>query len=327
MEEQKRPLRNEPGRRYMAGRVRPRGDDVYNPADHHRTSPVKPAVTPDKRIEEGPPKPVDGIAKPPRKRSISKTKPALPRPHRSLVLKRHLIERADQHRKQVRTEHKKHFASMVVALIVISALAVISWVFWDFLPVVKSVSIPFIGHHQPTTPDLTMHKESSNLDQNKPGEGEVQTYQAAADAPRILKIPKLEIEARVKRVGTSLNGEPISPSNIFDVGWFDDSSKPGQPGTVLINGHIAGTSKDGVFHDLGSLLPNDIIQIERGDKTVLTYVVNKVQTYSGDQIDMNTALQSIVADKNGLNLMTSSANYDGGVGQSGQRVIVFAVQK
>lgn len=327
MEEQKRPLRSEPGRRYAAGRVPPRADDMYRPSDHQRPV-VKPAVIPDKHVETGTPKPIDGVAKPAAKRSISKAKPALPRPHRSLVLKRHLVERANQHRKQVRHEHKKHFASMLVALIVISALAVISWVFWDFLPVVKSVSIPFIGHHQqPATPDLTMHREGSNLDQSKPSEGEIQTYQAAADAPRLLRIPKLDIEARVKRVGSSLNGEPISPSNIYDAGWYDDSSKPGQAGAVLINGHIAGSSKQGIFHDLSTLQPNDIIQIERGDKTVLTYIVNKVQAYSGDQVDMNTALQSIVADKNGLNLMTSSANYDGGVGQSGQRVIVFAVQK
>lgn len=327
MEEQKRPLRSEPGRRYAAGRVLLRADDTYRPSDH-RQPVVKPSVIPDKRVETGTPKLIDSVAKPAPKRSISKTKPALPRPHRSLVLKRHLVERANQHRKQVRHEHKKHFASMLVALIVISALAVISWVFWDFLPVVKSVSIPFIGHHQQQAkPDLSMHMENSNLDQNKPSDGEIQTYQAAADAPRLLRIPKLDIEARVKRVGTSLNGEPISPSNIYDTGWYDDSSKPGQAGAVLINGHIAGSTKQGVFHDLGTLQPNDIIQIERGDKTVLTYIVNKVQAYSGDQIDMNTALQSIVADKNGLNLMTSSANYDGGVGQSGQRVIVFAVQK
>jgi sortase (surface protein transpeptidase) len=322
MEEQKRPLRNEPGRRYTAGRVQPRGEGTSHSTDRtHTAAPAKTADTGSHKI-------IDGVAKPANKRRFSHAKPALPRPHRSLVLKRHLVERADQHRKQVRREHKKHFASMLVALIIISTLAVISWVFWDFLPVVKSVSIPFIGQHQqPATPDLTMHSASSSLDQNKPSEGEIQTYQAAVDAPRLLLIPKLEIEARVKRVGTSLTGEPISPSNIFDVGWYDDSSKPGQPGAMLINGHIAGSNKNGVFHDLSTLQPNDIIQIEHGDRTVLTYVVNKVQAYSGDQIDMGTALKSIVTDKHGLNLMTSSANYDGGTGQSGQRVIVFAVEK
>lgn len=319
MEQQKRSLPNEPGRRYAASQVIPRN---HVPADHTE---VKEAVTPVTRPVSSGGKALDGVAK---KRTISKARPALPRPHRSMVLKRHIVERADQHRKQVRREHKRHFASMVVAFIVICALAVLSWAFWDFLPVLRSISIPFVGnHHQAATADMMPARQHSNLDESKPSEGEVQTYQAAADAPRVLRIPKLDIEARVRRVGSSLNGEPISPSNIFDVGWFDDSSKPGLPGAVLINGHISGATKHGVFHDLATLQQNDQIQIERGDKTVLTYTVVKVQTYSGDQIDMNTALQSISADKYGLNLVTSSASYEGGISTSGQRVIVFAVQK
>lgn len=326
MEEPKRSFSNEPGRRYTAGRVQPRGRDGVGPTHRQNTGTSRP--TPDKQNVSHGQRVIDGVAKPNPSRIVSKTKPALPRPHRSLVLKRHIVERADQHKKQVRSEHKRHFASLIVAFIVITALAVISWVFWDFLPVVKSISIPFISHNQKAnTPELVMRNSQSNLDQNKPSEGEVQTYQAAADAPRLLRIPKLDVEARVKRVGSSLTGEPISPSNIFDVGWFDESSKPGQTGAVLINGHIFGSSKNGVFHDLSTLQANDIIELERGDKTVLKYTVIKVQVYSGDQIDMGTALQSIANDKNGLNLMTSAANYDGGIGQSGQRVIVFAVQK
>jgi sortase (surface protein transpeptidase) len=327
MEEPKRRVTNEPGRRYAAGSVESRTTDAFRRPESPYP-PEKSRVISGRQIDDSVPKAVDGIANVSKKRSVSRAKPALPRAHRSLVLKRHIVERANQHRKQVRREHKRHFASMVVSLVIISALAVLSWVFWDFLPVVKSVSIPFISQpKQAASTEPIINRPNSNLDQNRPSEGEVQTYQAAADAPRLLRIPKLDIEARVKRVGSSLNGEPISPSNIFDVGWYDDSSKPGKPGAVLINGHIAGSSKNGVFYDLGTLELNDVIEIERGDGVLLTYIVSKVQAYSGDQIDMNTALQSIDANSNGLNLMTSSSNYDGGVGQSNKRVIVFAIQK
>lgn len=319
MEQPKRSVPSEPGRRYAAGRVVPR---THAPVEHSGTN--QPDATPNHMPLTGG-RMVDGVAK---KRTVSKVKPALPRPHRSLVLKRHIVERADQHRRHVRREHKRHFASMLVALVVIMTLAVLSWAFWDFLPVVRSISIPFIGnHHQAQPAEMVTTRQHSNLDESKPSEGEVQTYQAAADAPRILRIPKLEIEARVKRVGSSLSGEPISPSNIFDVGWYDDSSKPGMPGAVLINGHISGASKHGVFYNLSTLQQNDQIEIERGDKKVIVYTVMKVQTYSGDQVDMTTALQSFSADKNGLNIITSSANYDGGISTSQQRVAVFAVQK
>ena len=327
MDEQKRRVTNEPGRRYAGGRVQPRSASTPQ-TERTAVVPLQDRTVHGIQTDPASRKPVDGIAKTSKRRSISRIKPALPRAHRSLVLKRHIVERADQHRKQVRREHKRHFMSMIVSLIIICARAVLSWVFWDFLPVVKSVSIPFISRQQPPAEtNVVNRRQTSNLDQSKPTEGEIQTYQAAADAPRIIRIPKLEVEARVKRVGSSLNGEPISPSNIFDVGWYDDSSKPGQPGAVLINGHITGSTKNGVFYDLATLEPNDVIEIERGDKTILTYIVNKVQTYNGDQIDMSTALQSIDVSKNGLNIMTSLSNYDGSVGQSNQRVIVYAVQE
>jgi len=326
MDQANRPT-NEPGRRFIPGRVRPRAV-----SDLHRNGPIPKTeskyVKPDKQPQKQVYGKVDVVSKPPAKsRSFSKAKPALPRLHRSLVLKRHIVERADQHKKQVRREHKRHFASLIVGFVVIVALAITSWAFWDFLPVVRSISLPFIGHRQQgTTPTLPI-KQGSRLDESKPTLGEIQVYQAAADAPRLLKIPKLDVEARVKRVGTSLTGEPISPSNIFDAGWYDDSDKPGQAGTMLVVGHVSGATKSGIFHDLGSLQQNDLVLIERGDKSVVTYIVNKVQTYTDDQIDMSTALQSITADKNGLNLLTSTANYDGGSSKTEQRIIVYCIQQ
>jgi sortase (surface protein transpeptidase) len=324
MEQQKGPLPNEPGRRYAAGKVRSRaGADV-------RPQPA-PVIAPSSAIPVPQHKHLDvkpSITQLHKTRTVSGAKPALPRPHKSLVLKRHIVERAVQHKKDVRRTHKRQLFKLFVGLIIVGAFAVASWAFWDFLPVLRSVSLPFMHNSQTQTPELNTHKmSSSSLDESKPRPSEMMNYQAAGDAPRILRIPKLDLEARVKRVGSSLNGEPISPSNIFDVGWFDESGKPGQAGTMLINGHIAGATKNGAFHDLVSLAQNDKIQLERGDKVVITYVVVRVQTYSGDQVDMNTATQSIIPGKNGLNLLTSAANYDGGPSYSDQRVIVFAVQE
>lgn len=318
----------------LEGQERGRRFSADRPSLHRATSLQRPVYrassAPQPSSSPSEAKVVDGfIAKPSEKpkRTVSKAKPALPRMHKSLVLKRHIAERADQHRKQAKRQHKRHFMSFVVGLVIIAALAVISWAFWDFLPVVKSISIPFISNNQAKKSDTTVVKPASTLDENKPSAGEVEVYQAAVDAPRLLRIPKLDVEARVKRVGTSLTGEPIAPSNIYDVGWYDESAKPGQNGAMLINGHMSGSTKNGVFHDLTDLAAGDQIEIERGDHSVVTYVVTKVQTYGGEQIDMDTVLQSIQPDKNGLNLLTSAANYDGSISRSGKRVIVFAVQK
>lgn len=323
MKEQNNPLRTEPGRRYAAGRVQPRTIADTSPrADPraHAQNVAKDAVTPG-------PKHLDFVPKT-KERKLSNAKPALPRQNRSHVLKRHMVERAVEYRKEVRSTRKRHFLGFIGVFMALGALLVILWSFWDFMPSFKSISIPYLHevHHTTTTGTVTK-KMMSTLDESKPTPNDIIGWQAAADSPRILRIPKIAVEARVKRVGVSLTGEPISPSNIFDVGWYDASGKPNQPGAVFMNGHITGSSKEGVFHNLQSLQPTDEIQVELGDHKVVKYRVVKVQTFTGDQVDMNVALDSIDTTKNGLNLVTSSANYDGAANQTGQRVIVFAVQQ
>ena len=326
MDEQKHSQSHEPGRRYDAGRVRSRPGTNVDPrpvprtptrASEQRTPPVEPP-TPVKHLDFTPKQTT---------RKSSTVKPALPRQNRSHVLKRHMVERAVEHRKERRSTRKRRLAGFIGVFMIIGALLVILWSFWDFSSNFKAISIPYIHdtHHASTTTPAP--QKVSTLDESKPTPGDIASYQAAGDAPRVLRIDKLGVEARVKRVGASLTGEPISPSNIYDVGWFDDGGKPGQTGAVLINGHISGQTKNGVFHDLQTLVPNDEIKIERGDKKVIIYNVVKVQTFTGDQVDMNTALESIDSSKNGLNLVTSSANYEGGNNQNIRRVIVFAVQQ
>lgn len=325
MNEQKHPFTSEPGRRYAAGGVRTRPGADISP----RASSRSPTSPPEQRAPSQPssPKHLDFHAKHVARKPTT-VKPALPRQNRSYVLKRHMVERAVEHRKEVRGTRKRRFAGFVGVFMIVGAILIILGSFWDFLPNLRSISIPFLHEvHQADPTPTTPVKSLSTLDESKPTPSDIIGFQAATDAPRILKIDKLDIESRVKRVGASLTGEPISPSNIYDVGWFDDSGKPGQPGAVLINGHISGRSKSGVFHDLQTLKPNDEIEIERGDKVIVKYNVVKVQTFTGNQVDMNRALDSIDSSKNGLNLVTSSANYDGANSQNIQRVIVFAVQQ
>ena len=111
------------------------------------------------------------------------------------------------------------------------------------------------------------------LDETQPTETEVAEYTVAADRPRYLTIEKLGIaKARVLPVGSE-NGEMGTPNNIFDVGWWTESGKPGQGKTMIIDGHNGGPHVKGVFKALPSLATGDIIQVERGDGQVFRYKV------------------------------------------------------
>lgn len=318
--------RHEPGRRYAAGRVRPRaGADVHRvahpPAPHQ---PVVPEATPAPK-----PQPKPDVARPkdtkPHTRKPSTAKPALPRTTRSAVLRRQMVEHAKEHKKKVKRNHRKHLVLFIILGVIAVSIGVIVWSFQDVLP----FNVHFFqkGSQQPSKDERADTNPSSRLDETAINSEMIATYKMAPDAPRILRIPKIEVEARVMRVGVTLGGEPVAPSNIFDVGWFEQNGKPNEPGAVLINGHTYGPTKEGVFVDLKSLVLGDSIQLELGSGTVITYIVDRVQEYPFDQIDMSVATASIDPAKQGLNLMTTSNRYSNRSSTPGKQLIVFTTRQ
>ncbi|MBR3236525.1 class F sortase [Candidatus Saccharibacteria bacterium] len=116
--------------------------------------------------------------------------------------------------------------------------------------------------------------EPPELDETEPTEEAIKDYNVAPDRPRYLTIDKLGVKnARVLPMGVNSKGELDTPRNIFDVGWYEGSSKPGQGGTMIIDGHNGGPTKTGVFKRLPDLMAGDILQIERGDGVLFEYSV------------------------------------------------------
>lgn len=170
-------------------------------------------------------------------------------------------------------------------------------------------------------------ERSGVLEEETVTPGELAAYQVAPDMPRFIKIPRLDVHARVKRLGVKLNGMLGAPLNINDAGWYDGSSKPGEDGAVLIDGHVQGLTKHGVFYGLSNLKPGDTIEIEQGDGIVITYSVVSTESVDQDKLDMAKALTSVELGKPGLNLITCSGGYDVRTNKYEQRLIVYAVQQ
>ena len=114
----------------------------------------------------------------------------------------------------------------------------------------------------------------SNVNEDDVTEQMKLAWKVAADKPRFLSIEKLGIDrARVLEVGITNSGRLQTPDGIFDVGWYRSSGKPGQGGTLLIDGHNGGPTMEGVFKHLPELEIGDIITIERGDGKFYKYEV------------------------------------------------------
>lgn len=154
--------------------------------------------------------------------------------------------------------------------------------------------------------------------------GEPGTYKVAPDKPRVIRIAKIGVHARVVRVGTKANNQMMAPANIFDAGWYDASSKPGEAGAMVLDGHVSGPTKHGVFYDLHKLVKGDVIEVERGDGTKFSYRVVASKVYDVDKVDMTAALTPVTAGKAGLNIITCDGDIDTSGRHYTQRRIVFA---
>ena len=157
-----------------------------------------------------------------------------------------------------------------------------------------------------------VEREEEPLIEEKPTEEEVHEYIVAPDMPRYLTIEKLGIyNARILVVGINPSGELGTPNNIFDVGWYESSSKPGAGGTMLIDGHNGGPNVYGVFKELPLLSTGDIIAVERGDGVVFRYSVMENIEVPLDEADMYmaTALRSPEVGRESVTLISCTGEW------------------
>lgn len=167
--------------------------------------------------------------------------------------------------------------------------------------------------------------EENEVPSEDPPKDSLNNYQVASDLPRFISIPKYNVKSRVLRMGVKSNNELKAPNNIFDSGWYDGSAKPGEKGAVLIDGHVRGPTKPGVFYNLKNLSTGDVIEITRGDGQIIKYKAVKSKLYTASQTDMVAALKPIEGER-GLNLITCAGKFNREQNNYEDRLVVFAVQ-
>jgi len=161
--------------------------------------------------------------------------------------------------------------------------------------------------------------------ESKPNGSAFSAYQVAAESPRYIRIPSLGVESRIKQLGTTKEGAVDAPWNIHDTGWYDGTIKPGsKSGVSLLLGHVSGISGPGVFNNIKNLVEKDLIEVERGDGTILSYAVDTLVEVPVDSIDMAEVLYGIEPGEHSLRLMTCAGIYDKDTKQFSSRTIVYA---
>jgi LPXTG-site transpeptidase (sortase) family protein len=202
----------------------------------------------------------------------------------------------------------------------------------------------FLGVHQfvlkdvksPTTQGVLGAQSTAQNDATRgseapseivPSTQDMKTFLVAPTYPRYLRIPSMNIQARIRRLGIDSSGAVGTPNNVHDAGWYDSSVKPGdKDGTSLIIGHLSGPSAHGVFWDINKLAVGAKIEIEKGNGEIVTYKVTHVDSIPSDSFNIVEYLKSETPGHNDLRLVTSTGKYDNVSVQGADRYVVFATQ-
>ena len=103
---------------------------------------------------------------------------------------------------------------------------------------------------QPSPPEYTNYlsilaKPPSSV---RPSTKAIANYSVAPYLPKYINIPSIGIDkARIIRLGHFADGQIATPNNIYDTGWYENSSLPGKPGAMFVFGHVSSWTADGVF--------------------------------------------------------------------------------
>jgi len=158
----------------------------------------------------------------------------------------------------------------------------------------------------------------------KPSQSSVESYTVPPTNPRYINIPAINItNTPIIKLGLLKSGAIAAPANIFEAGWYKDSSLPGQKGAMFIYGHVSSWTAKGLFYSLHRLKAGDTVKIVRGDNTTYTYKVISSKTYPYDKVNMNEVLSPIDTSRPGLNLMTCTGQVIKGTSEFNQRLVIF----
>lgn len=153
---------------------------------------------------------------------------------------------------------------------------------------------------------------SEEVDETDVSDQEVKEHIVPADNPRYITIHSIGVnKARVFSLGTKSSGELETPVGIFDAGWYNASGKPGEGGTIVLDGHNGGPTKTGIFKYLPDLKAGDQIEIERGDGKTFIYTVKENVTVPLSESNeyMKTAFRSPEPGKESLSIITCTGEW------------------
>ena len=186
-----------------------------------------------------------------------------------------------------------------------------------------------LNNSEPRPPKMDSNLKSISIDPApssvKPSVQETESYSVPPNNPKYIAIPAIDVgNTPVLKLGLLSSGAIATPDNIYETGWYNGSSLPGQPGAMFIYGHVSSWTANGIFFNLKKLVTGDKIIITTGNNTNYSYQVVSTKVYPYNAVNMQQILSPINTDLPGLNLMTCTGQVIQGTSEFNERLVVFS---
>jgi Sortase domain len=149
-------------------------------------------------------------------------------------------------------------------------------------------------------------------------------YQATP-VPVRLEIPSIGVSTSLQRLGRDGHGAvevPSGPGRWEQAGWYAPGTRPGDPGSAVILGHVDSKAGPAVFYRLRELRPGDDITVIRADGRAVHFGVDRAEQYPKRRFPTDEVYYPTLTPA--LRLVTCGGAFDQAWGHYRDNVIVFA---
>jgi sortase (surface protein transpeptidase) len=144
----------------------------------------------------------------------------------------------------------------------------------------------------------------------------------ATPAPVRIDVPRIGVRSSLDRLGRARDKTVEVPTRWEVAGWYAAGTRPGDPGSAVILGHVDSKRGPAVFFRLRELREGDEIQVGRADGSTIRFVVERVAQYDKQRFPTDEVYYPTLTPA--LRLVTCGGEFDATAGHYRSNVIVFA---
>lgn len=213
------------------------------------------------------------------------------------------------------TVRRIHFK---VGHVILTVLVVAMVIFFGRVAIWEQQYLERMEGSERDTTEIFIEGEEDH-DEVEPTTEEVVEYHVAPGMPRFFSIPSVGInQRRVVQVGLLSNNQLATPYNIWNIGWYSGSAKPGDAGVSVIDAH-GGAHGVAAFGNLPEVKIGDKVYVEmeplEGETQGVTHVYQIVDTATkqlgaeADEYMSTMAFASPAGDTPSMTMITCTGVY------------------